>query len=128
MGEMIRFAAPVPPCAKPRPRFTSLGRNRFRGARAYMPAAYRLWQAAFRRCVPRGTIEGPCRVVIVFGTRSGRMKPDLDNAAGAVLDALQPDTIPNDRDVVELVARLARTASPSIGVLVEATEVACLAA
>jgi Holliday junction resolvase RusA-like endonuclease len=114
---MIVFRAPVAPCAKPRPRFSSRGRH------AYMPEAYRTWQRSFRAFMPRRRIEGAVALSITFATKSGRMRPDLDNAAGAVMDALQPDVIGNDRDVIELRARVVKSATPGIEVALRPCEV-----
>lgn len=115
---MIAFSAPLPPCAKPRPRF---GRGR-----VFMPPAYRTWQRAFRACMPRvrAVLRGRIAVSVVFATPTGRMRPDLDNAAGAVLDALQPDVIGNDRDVVVLLAKVVRARRATIAVAIDLLEAA----
>ncbi len=108
---MIHAVAHVPPFAKPRPRFDSRGRGR-----CFMPTAYRRWQASFRSFLPRLSppLHSRLGVSIVFATPSGRMRPDIDNAAGAVLDALQPQTIDNDRLVDELRARVVKAKRTAI--------------
>jgi Holliday junction resolvase RusA-like endonuclease len=55
----------------------------------------------------RWAIDVPVEVEVVIRTKSGNMKPDIDNAAGAYLDALQAaGVIANDCLVRRLVVEV----------------------
>jgi Holliday junction resolvase RusA-like endonuclease len=68
-----------------------------------MPAPYVRWKRTFafhaRAQWSRAALEGPVRVAAEFITPTGGCRPDLDNALGAVLDALEGIVIVNDRQV-----------------------------
>lgn len=116
-GAMPLIFIAMPPMGKARPRVTS--------GHAFMPTAYRKWKKDFATRAkfawsPWPLIAGEFRIKIIIGTISGKMRSDIDNAAGSVLDALQDaGLIANDRDCRELVARLIRTAQPGISVEAE---------
>ena len=88
----------IKPCAKARPRMTKTGH-------AYMPKAYMDWRKLFRQlwhnCVPAfPPFDKNIAVHVEFHTLTGNMRPDVDNATAAVLDALQDvKAITNDRYV-----------------------------
>lgn len=101
------------PHAKARPRVTKHG--------TYMPEAYTKWRKSF--CLlsnpPKEPIPGSVQVGIHIQTESGRMRPDLDNAAGAILDALQDaGVIENDKMVSGLHASIKKSDRPGIWVTV----------
>lgn len=98
---MIELTINLKPCAKARPRVTRWG--------CYMPKAYNLWRAAFvaevKRQWDQPPIDGAINVNIGFFCTSHR--PDVDNSAGACLDALQDAGVfANDRAVKRLVAHI----------------------
>ena len=70
-----------------------------------MPKPYMEWRAKFRQlwhnCVPAfAPFDESIQLRVTFYTKTGRMRPDLDNAVAAVLDALQDvRAITNDRYV-----------------------------
>lgn len=107
------------PMGKARPRVT-------RSGHAYMPKQYTEWKKSFGArakllWAPWHPIEGPFAIRITLGTKSGKMRSDIDNAAGSVLDALQDaGLIKNDRDCRQLWARIITTNLPGISVEVEA--------
>jgi Holliday junction resolvase RusA-like endonuclease len=112
------------PCAKARPRVTRNG--------TYMPKDYQEWRDRFAwqarleladfDC--RGTatepdpMTGRLSVSVEYRTASGNMRPDLDNALGAVLDALQPATISNDGNVRELHGKVVKAKRQDCGITV----------
>jgi Holliday junction resolvase RusA-like endonuclease len=103
----------IKPCAKARPRMTKSGH-------AYMPKAYMDWRARFRQlwhnCVPKfPPFSENIAVTVFFYTTTGTMRPDLDNAAAAVLDALQDvNAITNDRHVFNIVCSIIKDPTPRI--------------
>lgn len=108
----VALAIPMAPMPKKRPRF---------GAGAvYNDDKYSQWKRDFGLyCLGAVRTEGPFKVTILFYTRNGKMRPDIDNAAGAVLDALQEaGVIENDRHARELHAAL-RIGTPQIQVVIE---------
>jgi Holliday junction resolvase RusA-like endonuclease len=114
----ITFSVPGEPVPQPRPRVSTRGGF----ARAYVPAthpvhAYRQTLAAAARAAGLGETGEPLNVVIdaVFQRPKSHMRksgvrpdaprlprPDVDNLAKAVLDALQ-DVIGDDTNVARLV-------------------------
>ena len=89
-------------------------RPRFGGYRVHMPKRYVEWRSRVERIMrwrwhgsdtgTREAIDVPVEVEVVIRTKSGNMKPDIDNAAGAYLDALQAaGVIANDGLVRRLV-------------------------
>jgi Holliday junction resolvase RusA-like endonuclease len=110
---------PMAPMGKARPRVTKRGH-------AFMPRSYKKWKAEFglrakNAWQPWPPINGPFLIRITIGTKSGKMRSDLDNSAGSVLDALQDaGLIANDRDCRQLSARIIVTKQPGISVEVEA--------
>ncbi len=103
---MILFI-PMAPMGKARPRVT-------RSGHAFMPNKYTKWKRDFaiRACFqwgPSPPITVPFAIHIVLTTASGKMRSDIDNCAGSVLDSLQDaGLITNDRDCRELMIRLER--------------------
>lgn len=88
---------PIEPCAKARPRVTRRG--------TYMPAGYMKWRRRFCAMVvpPARPMAGSLSVTVMVFTKSGHMRPDLDNVGAGVLDALQDaKVITNDRNAVRL--------------------------
>lgn len=101
---MITLA--MKPTSKPRPRATARGGI----ARIYMPAPYKKWLAQFETAFYAEDVElpeGPLALHIIFNVgmakswsarkkREHRGQPhlnerlDIDNAAGAVMDAILP--------------------------------------
>jgi len=100
MHEAVDLFVAMKPAAKARPRVTRRG--------VYMPKAYQVWRKTFQE-LARPQYQGepftcPVYLAVIFSTKTGTMRPDIDNAAGAVLDALQPWFIKNDSQVRELIA------------------------
>lgn len=110
-----RLRVPLAPAAKARPRVTSKG--------TYMPRAYQEWRQEFRWALigqDRRPIAGLFAVRVVFTTPRGTMRPDLDNALAAVLDALQDDgAIANDRNCRKLSAEVVKGRRYEIGIELE---------
>lgn len=115
----IAFSVPGDPVPQPRPRVSTRGGF----ARAYVPAThavhgYRQAVAAAARAAGAGVHGEPVEVVIdlVFGRPKSHLRknglakdapvtprPDLDNCAKAVLDALNGVAWEDDAQVVRLV-------------------------
>lgn len=127
---IYRTEIALPPMAKARPRVTRNG--------AYMPKPYQQWREKFviLSSSPNWTwsdqVCKPCRnkpkplvyhsfsLYLTIITKSGKMRPDLDNAAGAVLDALQDaSVIENDSDCWKLVAMIEKGDSPKLVIELE---------
>jgi Holliday junction resolvase RusA-like endonuclease len=92
------FEVPMKPAGKERPRF-AIGRT-------YMPAKYMKWKKDFlAHCMKsyhwnRNTpITSKLSISVRFYTKTGNMRPDLDNALGAIMDAIQGKIIDNDRQI-----------------------------
>jgi Holliday junction resolvase RusA-like endonuclease len=96
----LTLVIPIGPMAKARPRVTR--RN------VYMPAHYQAWREKFAGyCLGAREVVGTFALTVAFRTKTGNMRPDLDNAVGAVLDALQDaKVIANDSACKSLVAFL----------------------
>lgn len=90
-----------------------------------MPDSYVKWKRQFglhatMAWAPWPNITGPFSIKIIIGTKSGKMRSDLDNSLGSVLDALQDvGLIANDRDCRQLSAKIIVTKQPGISVEVE---------
>lgn len=114
----VFLVVPLAPQAKARPRVTKNG--------TYMPKAYQKWRQEFvKLCAvqPWQSVEGSFGITIRFLTKSGSMRPDLDNAAAACLDALQDaGVILNDRACKKLSAEVAQ--GKGYRIEIELTEVA----
>jgi Holliday junction resolvase RusA-like endonuclease len=112
------LVVPLAPQAKARPRVTRNG--------TYMPKAYQAWRSEFVGWVNSqqwAEVKGLFAVEFRFITKSGAMRPDLDNAAGACLDALQDaGVIDNDSACRRLVAEVAK--GKGYRIEIEITEVA----
>ena len=110
----MHIEIPMPPAAKARPRVTSRG--------TYMPRKYQEWRREFvGHCEGSGQVSGPFALAVTFETKSGTMRPDLDNAAAAVLDALQDaEVIQNDRNCRRLFAEVVKAKGNRIVVDIEA--------
>lgn len=107
------------PQAKARPRVVK--------GHAYMPKAYQDWRAEFadlaRQQYKGAPLTGCVAVALVYRTKTGSMRPDLDNAAAAALDALQDAAvIANDRQVRRLLAEVIKSKDAGITVVVELIE------
>lgn len=112
----LSFALHVQPTGKARPRVTSKS--------TYMPKAYQAWRRKVESSLyfdARGFTDAQvaiwdelraganCSLSIVIATKTGNMRPDIDNAAGAIMDALQgAHVIANDRQVRRLVVEVVR--------------------
>jgi Holliday junction resolvase RusA-like endonuclease len=90
MTAMLVFHLPIAPAGKERPRVTRFG--------TFMPKAYEAWRELVRwqvrSQVPSGALTQlplTCRLVFAatFSVPKGDMRPDLDNAIGALFDAIQ---------------------------------------
>lgn len=90
MSKVISLVVALPPRSKARPRVTCHG--------TYMPPGYSKWRQAFvAACAGYPwRLVGRFRIGVIFWTRTGDIRPDLDNALGAVLDALQDAGIIED--------------------------------
>ena len=110
---ILKFAIPMKSIGKARPRVTKRG--------TFMPKAYDLWRNMFKLHVrnqvhssllhllpPTGRLSFSCE----FSSPTGNIMPDLDNAIGAVWDAIQVPKkggwglIQDDRQFVLIVARI----------------------
>jgi Holliday junction resolvase RusA-like endonuclease len=119
------------PAAKARPRVTSNG--------TYMPQEYRDWKRTFAFHAGRqfeqwlqanghpvlSMIQGPIAVSVEWRTTTGNMRPDVDNALGSVLDALQDALIfANDSQVREIHGRVDKAKKAETGITVTIEEIA----
>jgi Holliday junction resolvase RusA-like endonuclease len=82
-------------------------RPRVCGRRAFMPKKYTDWKTEFGECayIQAGSkhISGRFGISGSIVTKSGKMRSDLDNSIGSILDALQDvGIIGNDRDCVSI--------------------------
>ncbi len=108
---------PIEPCAKARPRVTRRG--------TYMPKSYMEWRRRFvalcnKDDLHRALVPGPLSIIVIVYTKSGKMRPDLDNVGAACLDALQDaGVIENDRDAVRLTFILDKDKKPGIDITVD---------
>lgn len=89
-GLSLAFRLRLAPAGKERPRVTKFG--------TFMPHAYEAWRKACRWMVrsqvppailPRLPLISRLYLAATFTVPGGSMKPDLDNALGAILDAIQ---------------------------------------
>ena len=114
----LTVAVPLPPMPKKRPRVTRNG--------TFMPPAYVKWKAdvgtLIKVAANRQQAQFTGRVAVSVDFSKDHMvvevesiererfgQADIDNLAGAVMDALQESgVIVNDRDVVELEARFVK--------------------
>ena len=112
---MIAFTIEGVPVAKGRPRFRIIGKGQNAQVQTYTPPETAAAEFAFRMEArsfkPRCPIGGPLRVDLIFTvpaparldvTRSRRwphVKPDVDNYAKLVLDALNKDFWYDDAQV-----------------------------
>ncbi len=86
-----------------------------------MSPAYRAHQTKFRSLVQfylreHRCMDVPCSALIAFTTPTGNMRPDGDNAIGAIFDALQPTWLKNDHLVKRCAYALFRDKDFSITV------------
>lgn len=103
------------PMAKARPRFGQ--------GYVHMPKPYVDWKYAFAARAKwqynGEPLEGRLSVDVVFATQTGSMRPDLDNAFGAVADALQEaGVIGNDRQIVGLSCHVEKAKKSDVGIVV----------
>ena len=128
---MIDFTTFIEPVAKARPRVTVRGGK----PRAYTPKKTAQFEAALASNCPGPPIEGPVGMVIDIGlpipvswskqktldALNDRIKPtsrpDIDNYAKAVLDALDSVAYQDDSQVIALTVRLWYAASPHVRVI-----------
>lgn len=114
---MITFTVGMAPLGKARPRVT-------RSGHCYMPSAYSKWKKDFALRAKYGWGDSPAitntfGIAIAIITKSGKMRSDIDNAAGSILDALQDaKLIGNDRDCRELSVSLRQGKAPVIAVTI----------
>ena len=111
------FTLPIEPKAKARPRVTSNG--------TYMPRDYQEWRERFVALVGdqwRGEPFGMFGIDLTVTTKTGRMRPDLDNVLGAVLDALQAArVVENDRMCRWAFCEIVKGKTPGLTITIEAT-------
>jgi len=95
---------PMPPLGKARPR---LGKGR-----VHMPEQYVQWKKTFgihARNQVKTSIAGPFYISVHLTTKTGKMRSDIDNVAGTILDSLQDcGMIGNDRDCKNLSISIAK--------------------
>lgn len=110
----MHIEIPMKPAAKARPRVTRNG--------TWMPHAYQAWRREFvTHCEGSEQVSGPFSLAVRFETKSGTMRPDLDNAAAAVLDALQDaEMVENDRLCRRLFAEVVKAKGNRIVIDIEA--------
>jgi Holliday junction resolvase RusA-like endonuclease len=120
MTVLVDVVVPGDPCPAARPR---MGQGRVYMPKRYVEAKEDLQRFLFTDLVKRGSprrYEGPVRVDLWFSVlRAG----DLDNYAKTVLDALNDLVIKDDRQVVDLHARLVAGSPTGVHVVVETTGV-----
>ena len=110
---ILKFAIPMKPIGKARPRVTKRG--------TFMPKAYDLWRSMFKLHVRNQVhssllhllpLTGRLSFSCEFSSTTGNIRPDLDNAIGAIWDAIQVPKkggwglIQDDRQFVLIVARI----------------------
>lgn len=87
---ILRFALPIAPAGKERPRVTKFG--------TFMPKAYNVWRDKVRFLIrskipaeiaDRLPLVSRLSWSVTYSVPSGDMKPDGDNADGALWDAIQ---------------------------------------
>jgi Holliday junction resolvase RusA-like endonuclease len=112
------FTVPFKPAGKERPRFAN--------GRTYMPPKYVKWKTDFfRHCIRldqphrRIHLTGNLIFTVVFKSKTGKIRPDLDNAVGSILDSIQDEggrlgLISNDRQIVEIHASIAKSSRDEI--------------
>jgi len=113
-SKSVVFTVDMPPMGKARPRMGKYG--------VHMPKDYMLWKQKFGALARQKSnlcINGKFIIHISISTTSGKMRSDIDNAAGSVLDALQDvGIIENDRDCIGLYVDLLKDDKPSISVFI----------
>ena len=108
------------PHAKDRARFHN------QTGRHMVAPKFRLWRNQFvlsaniQTGVGRiAVITEPCAITVTYHTATGNMKPDVDNAAGAVMDALQDaGIIKNDSQVRRLLVEVVKVPRADVGITV----------
>jgi Holliday junction resolvase RusA-like endonuclease len=94
-----------------------------------MPKNYMQWRLLFRQqwhnCVPRfPPFDIDISLKVTFFTKTGNMRPDLDNAVAAVLDALQDvRAITNDRYVKNISCDVVKSQDKRNSIVIELTTV-----
>ena len=108
-------------------RMKAMGKARPRvcGRRAFMPKKYMDWKALFGRhalsLAGDRSIAGRFGIIGSIVTKSGKMRSDLDNSIGSILDALQDaGIIGNDRDCVSINMALEQGEDDQISFTLEA--------
>ncbi len=115
---MITFTIGMAPMGKARPRVT-------RSGHCFMPNKYTKWKKDFGlRAIygwgASGQVNRPFGISIAIVTKSGKMRSDIDNCAGSILDALQDaKLIGNDRDCRQLSVSLRQGKVPVIAVTIQ---------
>ena len=110
-SDKIAFAVPVAPQPQPRPRFFVKYKGTKHRVGVYTPGdvkSYKNYLALVARtealrCGIEEPAAGPVGITIVFGlgSRPSVSRPDLDNLAKAVIDALTGVIIQDDPQIVE---------------------------
>ena len=114
---MITAFLAMKPMGKARPRFGK--------GRAFMPPKYMKWKREFITRLrlatgPQDPLVGTFALSIIVTRKSGKMKSDLDNVAGSILDALQDGSfIVNDRDCRSLNISMTKSKQEGITVALE---------
>jgi len=100
-------------------------RPRFGKGRAFMPPKYMKWKREFITRLrlatgPQDPLVGTFALAVTITRKSGKMKSDLDNVAGSILDALQDGSfIVNDRDCRSLNISMAKSKQEGIAIALE---------
>jgi Holliday junction resolvase RusA-like endonuclease len=118
---MITLTFPgMKPHAKDRARFHNVS------GRHMVAPKFRQWRHEFVLMTRSQTGTGrrepitePIAVAVTYRTATGNMRPDVDNAAGAVLDALQDaGIIANDSQVRRLLVEVVKAPRADVGITV----------
>ena len=130
---MIEFTAPIQPVAKARPRVAVRGGK----ARAYTPRKTADYEEKLAGYCPVNVINGPVRVDInvtlaipsswsggvreqaILGRVRPTSRPDVDNYAKAILDAIEGRAFVDDSQVVELFIRAFYNVDPIVHCRIE---------
>ena len=128
----VSFFVPGQPVAQGRPRFTTWRVGEANRVKVYDPQKSVVWKDHVRRCAKEHACvlrEGPLAMTLRFimhrpanikrGQRWHLKRPDVENLAKAVMDALAELVYEDDKQVVKLVATKEYGARPGVRVRVE---------